>query len=125
MDVDISAIAIAVLLDAFPTADCAIADVFRLPFRDSSFRCLVDKGTVDAVLSGPDKLRLAREMFAELLRVVCPSGLVLIASMFPPDVRLYHFAIAEITDVTVTELPFAPLELPKQSCMWLYSFRVK
>jgi hypothetical protein len=55
--------------------------------------------------------------------VVRPGGIVLIASMFPPELRLEHFASAGIVEVTVTVLPFAPLELPRQPCMWLYTFR--
>ena len=79
-------------------------DARSLEFSDGYFRCVLDKGTMDAILSGgasggeqaaKEAMESATAMVAEIHRVLEEHGTYILVSSMPPDV--YLPAIQEIT----------------------------
>ncbi len=90
---------------------------------DSSFSCVVDKGTLDAILAdrADDSLERGRAAVREWLRV--GGGCVLIGSMIGPHTRaadLESFLTGCEATVVVHAVPEPPLEKPSQESWWWY-----
>ena len=51
-----------------------VADAKQLPFKDSTFDVIFDKGTTDSVLKGKDGVNASSSILSECLRVLAPGG---------------------------------------------------
>lgn len=65
-----------------------IADVCQLPFGDSFFHVVIDKGTTDSLLKSKDGHQLAESSMTEIFRVLHPKGVLWQITDEDPDVRL-------------------------------------
>ena len=65
-------------------------DVRSLAFPSSSFECVLDKGTLDAILCGSDSSKHAQSMLAECQRVLRPGGCLLVITYGQPSSRLTY-----------------------------------
>jgi SAM-dependent methyltransferase len=84
--VDLAASAIAAQEVAAPELDFRVADARKLPFDDEAFDFVVDKATLDAVLTGNNGLPPAKAICREMGRVLRPGGCLLWMTMFGPHV---------------------------------------
>jgi EEF1A lysine methyltransferase 4 len=76
-------------------------DVKSLQFADSSFDCVVDKGTLDSVLCGDGSGPNAQLMLSEIHRVLQPNGVYICISYGVKDQRNDYFVNREF-DWTVS-----------------------
>ena len=67
-----------------------VMDVRSLTFPSSSFGCVLDKGTLDAILCGLDSSKHAHSMLAECQRVLRPGGCLLVITYGQPSSRLTY-----------------------------------
>ena len=65
-------------------------DVRSLTFPSSSFDCVLDKGTLDAILCGSDSSKHAHSMLSECQRVLRPGGCLLCITYGQPSSRLSY-----------------------------------
>ena len=65
-------------------------DVRELRFGDEAFDLIVDKGTLDSVVCGPDVKKAVREYLTGLSRVLRSGGLLLVMSYGRPDDRKFY-----------------------------------
>jgi len=65
-------------------------DVRDLKFKDETFDCVVDKGTLDAILCGSDSAKNAGQMLAECQRVLKKGGFFFIITYGQPQSRLNY-----------------------------------
>ncbi|XP_078179465.1 uncharacterized protein LOC144573555 [Carex rostrata] len=59
-------------------------------FSDRSFDCVVDKGTLDALLCGTNALQAASQMLGEVNRVLKQSGIYMLITYGAPSVRVQY-----------------------------------
>ncbi|KAF8066419.1 EEF1AKMT4 [Scenedesmus sp. PABB004] len=92
VNTDISAVAVAqmqALHSALPQLTYRVSDARSMPeFDDASFDGLLDKGTLDAVLCGPDAGANAAAVLEECARVLRPGGTLLVITYGDPSSRL-------------------------------------
>ncbi|KNC54204.1 uncharacterized protein AMSG_09994 [Thecamonas trahens ATCC 50062] len=74
-----------------PQMSFQTADASALPFDDGFFGAVLDKGTLDTTLAGPNATARARAMVAEARRVLKDGGIYIVVSMAPETVRLPLF----------------------------------
>jgi len=67
-----------------------VGDVRSLTFPSSSFDCVLDKGTLDAILCGADSGKHASSMLSECQRVLRPGGCLLVITYGQPSSRLSY-----------------------------------
>ena len=65
-------------------------DVRTLTYPSSSFDCVLDKGTLDAIQCGSDSGQHAASMLSECQRVLKPGGCLLIITYGQPSSRLTY-----------------------------------
>ena len=65
-------------------------DVRSLTFPSCSFDCVLDKGTLDAILCGSDSSKHANSMLSECQRVLRPGGCLLVITYGQPSSRLTY-----------------------------------
>jgi len=71
----------------FETMDCR-----AMSYESDSFDCVVDKGTLDAVLCGVDSAKNADALLAECYRVLRPGGIFAIVTYGDPNCRVPHLS---------------------------------
>ncbi|RVD89609.1 uncharacterized protein DFL_000610 [Arthrobotrys flagrans] len=80
VNIDFSSIIIAKMAEKYPEQTWKVADVRETGFPDDSFDVVIDKGTLDAMLSGslwspPDHVRERTTAYInEVLRILKPTG---------------------------------------------------
>lgn len=67
-----------------------VMDVRSLTYPSSSFDCVIDKGTLDAILCGENSSKHANSMLAECQRVLRPGGCLLVITYGQPSSRLTY-----------------------------------
>ncbi|KAK9866548.1 hypothetical protein WJX84_010992 [Apatococcus fuscideae] len=91
---DYSAGAVAAMMvahDDLPGVSYRVADCRDLSdWTPDSFDAIIDKGTLDSALCGPDAAENARRMLSECWRVLTPGGLFLLITYGSPEFRLCH-----------------------------------
>ena len=103
-----------------PTPNFAVMDVRRLPLRDGLFEIVLDKGTLDALLTDEaDGMKNAMAMLQEVRRTLKPGGVYLVVSHSPPDDgsrgQLFPFA---------DWAPEGSVEIPKNAqTVWVSAWR--
>jgi len=101
-----------------------VMDVRKLAFSEGSFDFVIDKGLLDCVSLADDKDQAQREMIAEIGRVLCDGGHFFVFSMHPLSERQALFADRTLwAEVREKVLPISPLELPSQTCLYLYTLQ--
>ena len=68
----------------------SVQDVRSLTFPSSDFDCVLDKGTLDAILCGSDSSKHAHSMLSECQRVLRPGGCLLVITYGQPSSRLTY-----------------------------------
>ena len=103
-----------------PTPCFAVMDVRRLPLRGSLFEIVLDKGTLDALLTDEaDGTKSAMAMLREVRRTLKPGGVYLVVSHSPPDdgCRGQLFPLADWA-------PESSVEIPKNAqTVWISAWR--
>lgn len=121
-----------------PEGEYVVADASDLSrFPSCSFGCILDKGTLDAMLqtSSPSTEASASRFCAEVVRLLAVGGVAAFVSIIKPEVRLPFFqrALPSTAAVLVAEgaapspvmvhtWNVRPLEVPLQREMWVYEF---
>ncbi|XP_020108095.1 methyltransferase-like protein 13 isoform X3 [Ananas comosus] len=59
-------------------------------FRDESFDCVIDKGTLDSLMCGADAPVCASQMVEEVSRLLRPGGIFMLITYGDPSVRIPH-----------------------------------
>lgn len=76
-----------------PSLRWQVADVRELPFAAASFDAIVDKGTLDAMMTRESDAEVAesvRRMFQEVRRVLAPGGSYLVATLAQEHLLRYY-----------------------------------
>jgi ubiquinone/menaquinone biosynthesis C-methylase UbiE len=69
------------------TVDFQTADAAALPFAKREFDVVVDKGTLDSLLTAPSSSKVASICLSEVVRVLKPNGIYVMVSYAPPKAR--------------------------------------
>jgi len=69
----------------FETMDCR-----AMRYESDTFDCLVDKGTLDAILCGQDSAKNADALLNECYRVLRPGGIFAVITYGDPTCRICH-----------------------------------
>merc|ERR1712034_109438 len=67
----------------------------HLDFKDETFNCIIDKGTMDSVLCGEGSTSNVSKMLSECVRVLKPGGVFFMISYGVPDNRLGYLESEE------------------------------
>ncbi|XP_078170715.1 uncharacterized protein LOC144564984 [Carex rostrata] len=59
-------------------------------FSDESFDCVIDKGTLDSLMCGPDAPLSAAQMIQEVNRLLKPGGIFILITYGDPSARVHH-----------------------------------
>ncbi len=86
LSMDYSHIVISQMRRRYPHLDWQIMDCKDIPLPDACMDCIVDKGTLDALLCGDDSFASAHQMLSELHRVLAPEGVLFIITYGQPQV---------------------------------------
>eukprot|EP01015_Nassula_variabilis_P011213 TRINITY_DN190_c0_g1_i3.p1 TRINITY_DN190_c0_g1~~TRINITY_DN190_c0_g1_i3.p1 ORF type:complete len:132 (+),score=22.07 TRINITY_DN190_c0_g1_i3:84-479(+) len=70
--------------------DSVQMDARQMDFESGSFDCIVDKGTLDAILCGEGSTTSASKMLSEVYRVLNNKGVYLMISYGQPEHRLCY-----------------------------------
>mmetsp|Transcript_8531 Transcript_8531/g.13844 ORF Transcript_8531/g.13844 Transcript_8531/m.13844 type:complete len:209 (+) Transcript_8531:182-808(+) len=65
-----------------------VMNACHLDFKDETFDCIVDKGTMDSILCGEGSTGNVAKMLSECVRVLKPNGVLFMISYGVPDNRL-------------------------------------
>eukprot|EP00928_Gymnodinium_smaydae_P067769 TRINITY_DN50768_c0_g1_i1.p1 TRINITY_DN50768_c0_g1~~TRINITY_DN50768_c0_g1_i1.p1 ORF type:complete len:276 (+),score=5.34 TRINITY_DN50768_c0_g1_i1:63-830(+) len=85
----------------------ACMDATATTYEDCSFDVVLDKSLIDTLLCSPSAYRaeLVARYIVEVARVLRPGGALLCISFGTPDARRRYFECADLTPLTVHELP--------------------
>ncbi len=99
-------------------------DARALDLDDQSFDAVIDKGTLDAIICGPEPEQAVAESCAEVARVLAPDGVFISISLAPPRRRLAALTRAEwrwqATVSTVPKTRQVESEDPDAKVNWVY-----
>ncbi|XP_020108093.1 methyltransferase-like protein 13 isoform X1 [Ananas comosus] len=94
MNIDISSIVIEMMRTKYahvPQLKYMQMDVRDMSFfRDESFDCVIDKGTLDSLMCGADAPVCASQMVEEVSRLLRPGGIFMLITYGDPSVRIPH-----------------------------------
>ncbi|KAJ4711534.1 methyltransferase-like protein 13 [Melia azedarach] len=94
MNIDISAVAIDMMrrkYEYMPQLKYMQMDVRDMnSFPDESFDSVVDKGTLDSLMCGPDAPISATRMLGEVSRLLKPGGIYMLITYGDPKARMVH-----------------------------------
>jgi SAM-dependent methyltransferase len=101
-----------------------IADALHMPYLNSYFDIIVEKGLFDSVTAGEcNRLQNGKRLIAEYNRVLRKSGVVLIYSIFAPDSSdkdMLGLLSHTNFNVNCKSLYISPAEIPTQDFCFLY-----
>lgn len=83
-------------------------DVRSMDFPDGSFDCVIDKGTLDAILCGEMSTTNAHKSLSEIYRVLSPKGTYICISYGQPTHRICYLEKPEFEWKIVTNNVFKP-----------------
>ncbi len=66
-------------------------DVLDMNEYKSEFNVVLDKGTLDSILSGDNSAANAEKMMSEIHRVLLPGGIYICVTYGDPDHRIKYF----------------------------------
>ena len=89
-NIDISDIVIKKMKEQYPEMDWLEMDATKMTFEDNLFDCVIDKGTLDAIMCGNDPLPPAN-LIKEMFRVTKIGGNFCIITHGEPETRLNYF----------------------------------
>jgi ubiquinone/menaquinone biosynthesis C-methylase UbiE len=89
-NIDISDIVIQKMKAQYPEMEWIEMDATKMAFEDNSFDCVIDKGTLDAIMCGNDPLPPAN-LIKEMFRVTKKGGNFCIITHGEPETRLKYF----------------------------------
>ncbi|KAK3003213.1 hypothetical protein RJ639_018161 [Escallonia herrerae] len=96
MNVDISSVAIDLMRRKYehvPQLKYMQMDVKDMSFfADETFDSVVDKGTLDSLMCGPDAPISAAQMLGEVSRLLKPGGIYMMITYGDPTVRMPHLS---------------------------------
>ncbi|KAJ3676291.1 hypothetical protein LUZ60_003703 [Juncus effusus] len=94
MNIDISSVVIEMMRkrhEHIPQLKYMQMDVKDMSFfSNESFDCIIDKGTLDALMCGTDASRAASQMLDEVNRLLKPGGNYILITYGAPPVRVPH-----------------------------------
>jgi ubiquinone/menaquinone biosynthesis C-methylase UbiE len=67
-----------------------VMDVRDIKYKDETFDCIIDKGTLDAILCGSDSAKNAGQMLSECQRVLKKGGFFFVITYGQPQSRLNY-----------------------------------
>eukprot|EP01017_Pseudomicrothorax_dubius_P000311 TRINITY_DN0_c1537_g1_i1.p1 TRINITY_DN0_c1537_g1~~TRINITY_DN0_c1537_g1_i1.p1 ORF type:complete len:223 (+),score=60.38 TRINITY_DN0_c1537_g1_i1:46-714(+) len=94
--------------DKGPNFKYLCMDARNMDFGDGSFDCVVDKGTLDAVLCGEMSTTNAHKMLSEVHRILTPKGVYICISYGQPDHRLPYLDKPDFEWKILTNNVFKP-----------------
>jgi len=74
----------------------ACMDARAMTFADGAFNAVIDKGTIDALISGKGGLKRVRELLGDAIRVLEPGGVLCITSHLNPLKELGETFLEEV-----------------------------
>ena len=89
-NVDISEIVIQKMKKQYPEMEWKEMDATKMSFENNSFDCVIDKGTLDAIMCGNDPIPPAN-LIKEMHRVTKQGGYFCIITHGEPETRLNYF----------------------------------
>jgi len=92
VSVDYSSTVIEKMVKRMPHLKFEVMDCRAMRYDSESFDCLVDKGTLDAILCGQDSAKNAEALLADCYRVLRPGGVFLVVTYGDPNCRLPYFS---------------------------------
>ena len=97
-----------------------VMDATNMHFEDGFFSCALDKGTIDAVMSGNTGLQTAKKILSEVYRVLSSKGVFVIVSSIPQLIYLGMLESAKCGwKIEYHELK--PGEKSDVMSMWVYT----
>jgi ubiquinone/menaquinone biosynthesis C-methylase UbiE len=90
INIDISEIVIQKMKKQYPEMDWQEMDATKMNFEDNYFDCVVDKGTLDAIMCGNDPVPPGN-LIKEMYRVTKKGGHFCIITHGEPETRLNYF----------------------------------
>jgi len=67
-----------------------VMDVRDIKYKDETFDCIIDKGTLDAILCGSDSDKNSGQMLSECQRVLKKGGFFFVITYGQPQSRLNY-----------------------------------
>jgi len=100
VNIDISSIVTKAMQEKYkdkgPSFKYLHMDARALDFEDGTFDCVVDKGTLDAILCGENSVANAQKVLSEVHRVLAPNGVYILISYGTPDHRAHYLKKPEL-----------------------------
>lgn len=90
INIDISDVVIQKMKNQYPEIDWQEMDATKMTFEDNFFDCVIDKGTLDAIMCGNDPVPPAN-LIKEMYRVTKNGGHFCIITHGEPESRLKYF----------------------------------
>ena len=90
INIDISDVVIEKMKKQYPEMDWQVMDATKMSFENNLFDCVIDKGTLDAIMCGNDPVPPAN-LIKEMYRVTKKEGNFCIITHGEPETRLNYF----------------------------------
>jgi len=93
-NIDISPIVVKAMQEKYKDKEATMKyvtmDARAMDFKDGTFDCVIDKGTLDSILCGESSVANAKKTLSEIYRVLVPNGVYIMISYGAPDHRLHY-----------------------------------
>jgi len=94
VNIDISSVVVKAMQEKYkdkgPSFKYLQMDARAMDFEDGTFDCVIDKGTLDAILCGESSVANAQKVLSEVYRVLAPKGVYILVSYGTPDHRTHY-----------------------------------
>ena len=90
INIDISDVVIKKMQNQFPEMQWIEMDATNMNFLNNNFDCVIDKGTLDAIVCGGDPVPPAK-LIKEMYRVTKKNGIFCIITHAEPETRIKYF----------------------------------
>ena len=97
-----------------------VMDATNMHFEDGFFSCALDKGTIDAVMSGKMGLQTAKKILLEVYRVLSSKGVFVVVSSIPQLIYLGMLESAKC-DWKIEYHELKSAEKSDVMSMWVYT----
>ena len=97
-----------------------VMDATNMHFEDNFFSCALDKGTIDAVMSGKMGLQTAKNILLEVYRVLSSKGVFVVVSSIPQLIYLGMLESAKC-DWKIEYHELKSAEKSDVMSMWVYT----